>query len=122
VPQVNTSPHTGVNSLRSVSRDEQVVHAAREPCSLRSEMKIAVVLTLLRSRGEAVAAHYFGEGFGVGWGWWDRGGCGFGDDGDFAEVVRGEDTGADDGQRSGGGGVEIVEAPSSVKVMMPSML
>ena len=37
--------------------------------------------------------HDFGEGFGVGWGWRDRGGCGFGDGGDFAEVVRGEDAG-----------------------------
>jgi hypothetical protein len=55
-------------------------------------------LTLL-CRGEAVSPHDFGEGFGVGWGWGDRGGCGFGDGGDFAEVVRGEDAGADDGER-----------------------
>jgi hypothetical protein len=55
-------------------------------------------------------AHDFGEGFGVGWGWGDRGGCGFGDGGDFAEVVRGEDAGADDGERPGCCGVEVVEA------------
>jgi hypothetical protein len=53
----------------------------------------------LRSQGEAVAAHNFGEGFGVGLGWGDRGGCDFGDGGDFAEGVRGEDAGADDGER-----------------------
>jgi hypothetical protein len=57
-----------------------------------------------------VAAHDFGECFGVGWGWGDGCGCGFGDGGDFAEVVRGEDAGADDCERSGGGGVEVVEA------------
>ena len=53
-----------------------------------------------------MAAHDFGESFRV---WWAAG-CGFGDGGDFAEVVRAEDAGTDDGERSGGGGVKIVEA------------
>ena len=57
-----------------------------------------------------MSPHDFGEGFGVGWGWGDGSGCGFGDGGDFAEVVRGEDAGADDGERLGCGGVEVIEA------------
>jgi len=40
-----------------------------------------ITLQTLCSRGEAVAAHDFGEGYGVGW----AAGCGFGDDGDFAD-------------------------------------
>jgi hypothetical protein len=56
--------------------------------------------------GEAVAEHDFGECFWVGW----AVGCGFGDGGDLAEVVRAEDAGTDDCERSGVGGVTIVEA------------
>ena len=37
-------------------------------------------------------------------------GCGFGDGGDFAEVVRTEDAGGEDCQRFGCGGVRVVEA------------
>jgi len=53
-----------------------------------------------------VAAHDFGECFWVGW----VAGCGFSDGGDFAEVVRAEDAGGDDCERSGVGRVKIVEA------------
>jgi hypothetical protein len=64
----------------------------------------------LRYQGEAMPSHDFVDCFGGGWGWWDRGGCGFGDGGDFAEVVRGEDAGTDDGERLRCGGVKVVEA------------
>jgi hypothetical protein len=49
--------------------------------------------------------HDFGEGISVG----RVSSCGFGDGGDFAEVVRAEDAGTDNCERSGGDSVKVVE-------------
>jgi hypothetical protein len=57
--------------------------------------------------GQAVAAHDFADGGGVGWG---AGWRGLEDGGDLAEVFGAEEAGGDDGEDSCRGGVEIFEA------------
>ncbi len=57
--------------------------------------------------GEAVAAHDFADGGGVGWG---AGRGGLEDGGDLAEEVGAEEAGRDDGEGFCRGGVEVFEA------------
>jgi len=58
-------------------------------------------------RGQAVAAHDFADGCGVGWG---AGRGGLEDGGDLAEEVGAEEAGGDDGEGLCRGGVEVFEA------------
>jgi len=60
---------------------------------LRWRKFILIVIPVLWGWGQAVAEHDFVEGFGVGRGWGDGGGCGLEDGGDLAEVVVAEDAG-----------------------------
>jgi hypothetical protein len=57
--------------------------------------------------GQAVAAHDFADGGGVGW---SAGRSGLEDGGDLAEVVGAEETGGDNGEDFCRGGVEVFEA------------
>src|SRR5215203_5228937 len=88
----------GSNSPGSLTADRQAILSRVAPsmavlCSWRP-FSYKGSGAVLWCRGEAVASHHFGERCGVG----RAVGRGLDDGGHLAEVVRAEDTGADDGE------------------------